>query len=401
LVLANEHFRPIDISEIDPNSTVEYANRIEGLSANDVVFLDREAINRDFPQLRGLSDQEVKELLIRDFGYIGSDQHNLSGIRSSEFRIKTSDQRPAYRPNGWNRAALLEVRDPSGNPIGLIDVKGIGHGNRTSELVRSQVERFRDARGNENIINILRTRDHSDGLMSLGEAIAETTRQRAAQMLFNTSVVPNRVNYIPLETVETYAVIRLPFDILKDNNTRIPAALYLRQAHVGRNDMLNVPESIYVDIHGDRQMTRTGTAVDFGGVMIQDQRVLPNFRANNGSLDPQKSNAWIWGHETAEAIADGRIRNFNDHLHEMIGPLLAGYEQNSREHRQISETVARFVQEQRSNGLSLDEIVERLAEWRRTQPFILNYAEATLKSYNPNIRQLAVGALQGNQSERA
>jgi hypothetical protein len=199
----------------------------------------------------------------------------------------------------------------------MIDIKGIGHGPATEFSVLSQLHAFGRARVDPVARNQLRTRDHSDGLMSLGEAIAETTRQMAAQILFEEKTAT-------LETVETYAILALPVDLLKQDQHSIPAALYLRQAHFGRSKRLAVPPSIYEDFQGDRQQTVSHTTVDFGGVLIRDPRVQSHFGPLPGSQpeEAQTTQPWAWGHDVAEAYARrGDTQAIDRHLQEMLAPL--------------------------------------------------------------------------------
>lgn len=282
-----------------------------------VAWADYQALRRDFSELKSLSDGQIDDWITENFAYIGKEQLKLNGIRNSEIPVAPGDSvRIGYRPTGWGRAAVIPA--PGGK--GIIDLKGAGHANESLRL-HQQVHQFKSLRTAEEISRF-RVKDHSDGLMSLGEAIAEVSRQQAAQKLFD---IHHAKNGTRLQTIESYFIIDLPFSILKDGDRSVPAALYARQAHVGRENYLRVPKEIYVDDFGSTQMDRYGAAVDFGGVHIRHPALSDRFGMQGpGKFDAQQSKPWAWGHEVAQAMT--RKENpdrdaIRRHLKEMLEPI--------------------------------------------------------------------------------
>ncbi len=385
---ADEFIRPQSFHELDSRTTVEDAVRVNGA---EVAWADYGALRRDFPAIRSLSDEQIKGWLLQNFAYVGSEQPRLAGVRNSAMNLDPHATKPAFRPPGWNRSAVLEAFDPNGLPIGLVDVKGFGHGVLTAAEVSRQVTAYGDAQGRQGRIDALRITDHSDGLMALGEGIAECSRQIAAQRLFEMSG-------LSLETVESYAIIRLPFNLLKKGGVEIPAALYLRQAHGGRFTGVPVPEAIYIDPRGEGQMTERGTAVDMGGVIIRDPRLKNNFGMLDDGTNTQRSKPWKYGHETADAFAfrDDR-RAVRRHLQEMLSPLDADYQASPERqaYEQFATSRAEFLSAQRARGLPPAEIAQIYAQWARTQPYEQRRFERALRHSDRVIREGAAATLRG------
>lgn len=315
---ANEVYRPQTAQEL-ADARSETAFRVRGAR---LAFINETALRRDFPELAGLTRPELEAWVLENFAYISENQLNLSGLRSTEIPVDLNDVKRAYRPERYNRAALVDAVSPERKQIGLVDVKGFGHGDK--EAVLNQVKQFSAAAGDSHRIDALRIRDHSDGLMSFGEAIAELTRQTAAQMLFD---IHNRASPLRFETVESYFIIELPFSILKNKDQSIRAALYGRQAHWGRDSGLEVPQKIYIDPFGHEQRSWMNAAVDFGGVLITDPRVAHNYSVPEGgdAANPQHSRAWAWGHDVARAFSNGDSDAVYRHLREMTAPLLEAW----------------------------------------------------------------------------
>lgn len=280
-----------------------------------------------FRKLKDLDPAGLDAWLLENFAFIGPEQQKLDHIRQTPLNTDPKVTKTAYRPPEWNRAAILEAIGPTGNVIGMVDVKGFG--NRSRLAVSGQVREFEKVKNSPAELVSLRTRDHSDGLMSAGEAVAETSRQMALQKLFEMKA-PH------LETVETYAILIPEHRILKgadasDPTHSIPAALYLRQAHFGRLNGLVSPDSLYTDQHGGKQKTRSETAVDMGGVIITDPSVKSRFDSINGKNDPQYSRAWADGHDTARNFVDHRdSQAISGHLRYMLEPIEADYEHHPK-----------------------------------------------------------------------
>jgi hypothetical protein len=307
---ADEFARPRSAKDLG-EYTSEDAIRVRGVVVGHADYF---RIRRDFPAVSRLSDAEIDQWLIHNFAYIGIHQSSLNEIRNTHIPIDVTETKKAYRPKGWKRSALLEARDPkSKRVVGLMGAKGFGHGAQTEDEVISQINKFNLATMPEHFDEI-RISDHSDGLMSAGEGIAETTRQRAQQLLYE-------LQYLPLESVESYATLLYPFQILKKNGEKIRAALQLVQANVGRRDYYEAPDSIYIDPRGKKQRTASGTSVDTGSVLIEDARLRKNFGTDGDIYHVHSSKPWVWGHEAAAAHERGDQKAIERHLQEMLSPL--------------------------------------------------------------------------------
>src|SRR6185437_9808331 len=124
----------------------------------------------------------------------------------------------------------------------------------------------------------------------------ESTRQKAVQTGFD---LYNAAHGTSWQTVETYFIIKLPIQILKDGGKSDVAAIYGRQAHWRAHfSALDAPDGIYIDDYGGRQMTQSHSAVDFGGVVISLPELQSTFGdyhqipKKNGNFDAQESLAW-------------------------------------------------------------------------------------------------------------
>jgi hypothetical protein len=166
-----------------------------------------------------------------------------------------------------------------GESLGLLDLKGSGLADvddSKDKSAKAQVQVFEAAKHDEGALIALHNRDHSDGVLALGEAGAETAREKALTRLYADS--PDTAT----PTVETYFVLKLPFGILRDLNSTMPAAIYARQAHFRspKGFRTNGTNDYFDPI--DRQSTLSGSAVDFGNVELLDPRLKSSF----GMLDP-------------------------------------------------------------------------------------------------------------------
>lgn len=384
---ADEILRPLSPKELSVPTT-EQAIRVEGA---EIAWADYEGLRRDFPAIKDFPNEQIDRWLLENYAFIGSEQSKLAGIRNSEdMHLNPRITKTAYRQPGWIRSATLESIGPNGEAMGLMDIKGFGYGARGNLHLEDQVEEFMKVKGDQSKLNQLRIKDHSDGLVSLGESIAEATRQKAAQLLFDKYAVG-------LETVEIQAIIKLPFNILKEHGEEIPAALCLRQANIGRSNYTPVPPWIYIDEHGYLQRTLEGSAVDMGGVIITHPDLVNNFAPADGSTDPQKSRAWIWGHETADAYTRGDKEAVKRHIDEMLAPL----EKSSSPIAEARRSEERaFVRELRMRRIDRKNdrtaMSRKFLLWRddRNKAFDAKFdIEAGLKSENVSVRRYAAKLL--------
>ena len=193
------------------------------------------------------------------------------------------------------RAGFVEVRHPkTGVVLGLAGLKGNGF---KSSLDRGAVEKQREAwaalirqieqdrrsvppdqrddmtRRHREAIDAIRTKDHSTGLVTVGEAFAELAKQRGIQAAMDVHNAKHGTNF---QTNEVYGIVVLPFHVLgplgADGKPELQrAAIIVRQskfrgAYLAAMRM-GIARSLVSDWYGFSQATSSGAVIDFGGVL--------------------------------------------------------------------------------------------------------------------------------------
>jgi hypothetical protein len=338
--LANNILRPQHPIELPQGTVQDVGVRIKGAT---VAYANYDLIRADFPAIAALDNSAIDRWVVENFAVLSAEQLKLSGIRMSMPETDSANSVQIHRPKDYQRAGVFEVRDQQQNIIGLVDQKGIGlpgvqvpgmYSGRilTVDDQLAIVERGKAAGQSSQTLEKLKNVDHSDGLMSEGEAIAELTRQQAIQAGFDIGKAKGGHDR---ETVETYWVIKLPFQILRSDNKSESAAICGRQAHLGRvnhNTRLSP-----ADVFRDRVPQTTvdiSTYVDFGNSEVTLPKLAKNFGMpeTQNEWNAQNSNAWRWAHETAAANSRDAVSN---HLREMLQPI----EQEWSEAKQIKSKV--------------------------------------------------------------
>ncbi len=313
---ADEKVRPLH--EQDLRSSPDPGVFVPGCK---VAYINEPRLRIDFPELAHKSRPEIEKWILERYSYISLGQVKLLRLRNSQIPFDPSRQVTLYRPSNYGRAALLNGMDLKG--IGLRVSAAGSEVDRLWEQMKLSMTRGQPFMAA--LLDKFRIRDHSDGLMSLGEAVAEATRQQAVQRLFDLRNAKLVDQNIPLETVETYFVLSYPFGIRKTGDKVIPAGLYARQLHYGRthSGARAIPSDIYKDDHGGFQFTTRYSAVDFGGVIVTDPRLKDRFGTRPGGVasNPQDSLPWAYGHEAARAFAAGDSESVERHIREMLDPL--------------------------------------------------------------------------------
>jgi len=97
------------------------------------------------------------------------------------------------------------------------------------------------------------------------------------------------------------------------------------------NHGLEIPPSIYTDMRGGKQKTGTSSAIDFGGVVINNKKLAHNYNTLpvDTTINPQTSKPWIWGHDTAKAYVSGDHDAVYRHVREMTGPIQREWQQTA------------------------------------------------------------------------
>lgn len=338
---ADEKIRPRNLEE---QKIAEYQNHHRVHSAR-VAYVNYQAVRRDFVELRDMSNAEIDGWILENFAYLSERQQALRNVRTSHYEGPTlaEETRTFGHPATYDRAAVAPAQH-KGKVVGLVDLKGSG--SRNVDKVEKQTRDYEKAMGEsdrrQKMLDALRISDHRDGMMSLGEAIAEVTRQQAVQKVFD---LHNQEHGTGFETVENYFVIDLGVELLKEGNSSIPAAILGRQAHWRGDNQLTIPAKSYSDNHGVRQGTIFETAVDFGGVFLRHPELFSTFGVppEQRRENAQESNAWKYGHETADFFkrisaydrAAGR-RAVESHVASMLAPLASQEDRRSAERKQAA-----------------------------------------------------------------
>lgn len=363
--IAQETIRPQTLDDLAHS----YPAKNYRLKNAKVAYVDYAALRGDFLFLRDLTNPQIDKWVLENFAYMDATQLELLGIRfvgrnqphpqqllenggglesydANDF-IDMKDVKKSVRPSEYNRADVMEAKDLSGKTVGLIDRKGTGVNPMVREWMppRSHREYYQDyfeavhAKNFEAMNNTF-NKDHSDGLASGGEAVAEMTREHATRLAF-------QVNGSGA-TVKSYFIIDTGIDILKSNGKKIPAAIYARQAHwrnesnftndtdsvlrIGK-ESLKPSSYIVTDDSGYLQRTISDTMVDFGGVIVREKSVAKNFgvpedgymagdHGDERRSNPQKSYPWVWGHLAYDYfLRSGDPEAISRHLTEMLGTL--------------------------------------------------------------------------------
>lgn len=325
-VRADEKFRPSDPKEFaDPSK-----NTMVRLKNARVSYVNVPALERDFPRVAA----EIKagripsweSWVVENYAYISRGQLALDGIRHSNLAVDASQTKEEIRPAGYGRAGVQV------GPDGLVDLKGTGLREKDPRLTE-QKDAYAKAKGNQGKIDELRNKDHSDGLLSHGEAIAELTRQQRIQRAFDAYNAEHGTDF---QTVENYFILELDVDIYRGGGKKMRAAILGRQAHIDRQAPPDGLPKVYED--AAPQATRSGALVDFGNAHV----LLDAFKME-GKFDAQKSNVWKYAHEVADAFA--RTENPDPdavyrHLREMLGPSDAAHRQSRKSREAVHEAIA-------------------------------------------------------------
>lgn len=198
----------------------------------EVAWADHAALRRDFPFLARWSDAAVRDWIVASFSFLPPRQAQLAGLRHGPVPMDASRRAVSWRqfsgdayhlePQG--RGDIMVARGPGGAPAGLVDRKGVG----VSANKLRENEWYRDlVHGGLVPPAEYQTKSLSNGLMLLGEALVEALRMQVVQRVYESLGGG-------LQAVEGYFVLRLPFDVLRGAQPPMPAAIYGRQANVGR-----------------------------------------------------------------------------------------------------------------------------------------------------------------------
>ena len=305
------------------------------LRGADVVWADYSGLRQDYPALRALTDAQIDAWILDNFAYISEKQLRLAGIRTSKIPVEASGTTTLAHPGDYYRASVAQAKFGD-EPLGLMDLKGTGTSTpRDMEgSVADQIKEFEQAAGDAAKLDALRTSGYSDGVVTLGEAIAEVTRELGTRLAVKILGAQTGETIL---TVESRFIIRAPFRILRDGDNTVGAAIYGRtpQWRQGENadyvEGTPWPQIFTSDVGA--QLSTFDEIIDFGAMKIE----WPSVRNRFGMLDEsaawntqEGAKPWVYGSETATATQGRSLSDTRDiinrHIDDMIRPLREEWE---------------------------------------------------------------------------
>ncbi len=291
--LCNDWFRPRTPDELPVGTTHEVAYPVPGA---ELVYVNYKAIQRDFPEMARASNETIDRWILDTKVVIGADQAQLEGLRTTHIPQDRENPVTLYRPPTWRRAGFTEG----------MDLKGVGHVR--GEKLEKQVQSFRQAADDHVKLDELRDKGHSDGSMSLGEALVEVYMQENLQRIANreNKAHPEAAR---IETVENYFIAALPYHLKRSGDKMERAALLGRQMGFGRRGNGDVspklvfnppPAKLSSPVPGDSylQQTNSGAVVDFGATLITDPEVSRVHSYRDLSPAKVETNTYIDAHHS-------------------------------------------------------------------------------------------------------
>ena len=215
---------------------------VHAVAGCEVVFANYDVLQHDFPCLRLerlekvhpeltllsgrakelMVKERIDEWLIRHTCYVSENQASQDMV-NTEIKL-TGKTVEAYRPALYGRALVFSLEKnyeglgmdpaelaPEGN--GLLDVKGTG-------LEAGKEHRYYD---------------HGNGLLTLSEAFVEYVNQQLIESIF-------RHSGSQFETLPTYAIIKLGFEVKNAVGSAGPAGLMVRRAQRRPENPGGLPE---------------------------------------------------------------------------------------------------------------------------------------------------------------
>ncbi len=303
-------------------------SRFYNLTQAKVVVANYELLRKDFSHLKHFSNEQWDQWLIKNAGYISTEQQKQTYV-NTQIPANLEQYKMGLRPMAYRRAAIFR-----GDNNEMLDIKGVGTQDAPGPLGK----------------------DHSNGLLSVGEGIREFLYEMVVDKIFQHS-------QSGFETVGNYAVLSAGFEIKNLDGSSSPAGLLVRQAHKRSEyplQMLSDSASIAVEkiirLYGltsagahhlkyqfdlmNVQGSSSGAVIDFGGFLSLDHFVRPLTPFALGwkpeakfskeylmiyqpdvrlrlspelwgqtvtkKPDPAFDNPWIWSHDLARAYANGQ-----------------------------------------------------------------------------------------------
>ncbi len=377
----SDPIQPKDIAELEAFYGQVNSEDLILIEGAEVAWFNRIALENKYVFLIGKSDQFIREWILDNFAGLTETQMQFENIRISKVPKPNKKRlKKIYRPLTSNRAGFVSTDEGAG----FIDLKGSGLPKEEQWSIEEQRKYYFENKLEERALDLLRTKPKSDGIMTFGEAIAELTRQAAAQVLFQIEKAKNP-QVTNLETVESLFIIKLPVQVFRDKGKSDTIAIYGRDAYFGRRYGYKVPNNIYTDDLGVFQQTQFSAAVDFGSVLITSDILKENFGMHTEKaatyklpfggydtvLDPQSSKPWVWASEVAKAYERGDKEAVSRHLSEMLEPLKPFIipntlhplvQQSLRRLKELRETIFSDFKDLEKNIFELDHSLNQLSK---------------------------------------
>lgn len=320
----------------DPSKLWEaQTEMVEWVESARVVVADYDLIRQDFPEIAHYSNEQIDQWLIRNTAFVSVQQAAQTNVNTEIRTGGPSKRRRAYRPREYRRAHVFAT-----DTGGLIDVKGTGavdpsggsHDNGLAtlgDMIREySYEKLmngifqRDGRyqtvGSYGVVDfgfeikhpgggtsragtILRqahTRYH-DGPIGLRTRSQSTMLPRDFQLEVETFLrrfgITSTVKYdgkdlINLQGADNLAVIDFGSFLTEKKFDKVVVHFYDKQGNASGTDVVMSP--------GDEKFIQPN----------KDQRVPFDLwgYSQTGKQDSKFDNPYIWGHELAQALAEGR-----------------------------------------------------------------------------------------------
>lgn len=206
--LLGQDFRLPPLYELDLKKSVHTFTEtgMVGLKDASIALADYAQIRADFENLQRLSDVEIDQWLLQNAVRISSAQINST---TNDPIPADGTQSSALRPVSCGRASVFRLSEGTDTERGarLIESKGTGT--------------FQPKKGS-----------HSNGLSTFAEALREYHYEKLVRTILDHQDVPTT-------TVPVYAVVRLGFNVLFEQNGSQPAGLVVRAAATRTSALAN------------------------------------------------------------------------------------------------------------------------------------------------------------------
>ena len=260
------------------------SHTMKSVTGASIVIADYDLIRTDIEYFKGMTNEDIDKQLLETLGVISSENANYEDliykdVDTSTFKKIENKKYNYYRPLGYGRAVVFHYKDSDIKKDYFMDAKGVGVGRHYTIAYGSD-------NSGESADIVLKNKkidinkSHSDGTMTMSDALREYYNERAVRKILENS---SYARFLKLATVKSYAIINLGMMTHNGDN----AAIYIRQSFNRKINLYSPDESIHIqsilswfgmstyNIGGVRIMTTSNSN-------IQGDKNLP---LNNDNLD--------------------------------------------------------------------------------------------------------------------